>query len=100
MCINEYDPDRGIDTCNIDPSSGSGIMRRLCCRMAWWESSGYRSLCLPSVESEEEEEADDLSVTSTDSEHSAISYVLGDVTHPYANQEDAIIVHCVGMESF
>uniref|UniRef100_A0AAZ3SG76 Chromodomain helicase DNA binding protein 1-like n=1 Tax=Oncorhynchus tshawytscha TaxID=74940 RepID=A0AAZ3SG76_ONCTS len=75
--------------------SGSGIMRRLCCRMAWWESSGYRSLCLPSVESEEEEEADDLSVTSTDSEHSAISYVLGDVTHPYANQEDAIIVHCV-----
>lgn len=68
--------------------------------MAWWESSGYRSLCLPSVESEEEEEADDLSVTSTDSEHSAISYVLGDVTHPYANQEDAIIVHCVGMESF
>uniref|UniRef100_A0A8K9UZS4 Chromodomain helicase DNA binding protein 1-like n=1 Tax=Oncorhynchus mykiss TaxID=8022 RepID=A0A8K9UZS4_ONCMY len=80
-------------TCNIDPSSG--IMRRLCCRMVWWESSGYRSLCLPSVESEEEEEADDLSVTSTDSEHSAISYVLGDVTHPYANQEDAIIVHCV-----
>uniref|UniRef100_A0AAZ3SCN2 Chromodomain helicase DNA binding protein 1-like n=1 Tax=Oncorhynchus tshawytscha TaxID=74940 RepID=A0AAZ3SCN2_ONCTS len=64
-------------------------------KMAWWESSGYRSLCLPSVESEEEEEADDLSVTSTDSEHSAISYVLGDVTHPYANQEDAIIVHCV-----
>uniref|UniRef100_A0A8C7S5L9 Chromodomain-helicase-DNA-binding protein 1-like n=1 Tax=Oncorhynchus mykiss TaxID=8022 RepID=A0A8C7S5L9_ONCMY len=64
-------------------------------KMVWWESSGYRSLCLPSVESEEEEEADDLSVTSTDSEHSAISYVLGDVTHPYANQEDAIIVHCV-----
>uniref|UniRef100_A0A8C7IMT5 Chromodomain helicase DNA binding protein 1-like n=1 Tax=Oncorhynchus kisutch TaxID=8019 RepID=A0A8C7IMT5_ONCKI len=65
-------------------------------KMAWWESSGYRSLCLPSVESEEEEEeADDLSVTSTDSEHYAISYVLGDVTHPYANQEDAIIVHCV-----
>ncbi|XP_071202774.1 chromodomain-helicase-DNA-binding protein 1-like isoform X1 [Salvelinus alpinus] len=66
-------------------------------KMAWWESSGYRSLCLPSVESEEEEEeeADDLSVTSTDSEHSAINYVLGDVTHPYANQEDAIIVHCV-----
>ncbi|KAK6313622.1 hypothetical protein J4Q44_G00150810 [Coregonus suidteri] len=63
-------------------------------KMAWWESSGYRSLCLPSVESEEEE-ADDLSVTSTDSEHSAISYVLGDVTHPHASQEDAIIVHCV-----
>eukprot|EP00063_Salmo_salar_P096253 XP_014071088.1 PREDICTED: chromodomain-helicase-DNA-binding protein 1-like [Salmo salar] len=68
-------------------------------KMAWWESNGYRSLCLPSVESEEEEEeeeeADDLSVTSTDSEHSAISYVLGDVTHPYGNQDDAIIVHCV-----
>uniref|UniRef100_A0A674C1K4 Chromodomain helicase DNA binding protein 1-like n=1 Tax=Salmo trutta TaxID=8032 RepID=A0A674C1K4_SALTR len=69
-------------------------------KMAWWESNGYRSLCLPSVESEEEEEeeedeTDDLSVTSTDSEHSAISYVLGDVTHPYANQDDAIIVHCV-----
>uniref|UniRef100_A0A8K9UJP1 Uncharacterized protein n=1 Tax=Oncorhynchus mykiss TaxID=8022 RepID=A0A8K9UJP1_ONCMY len=79
----------------LDQYPSSGIMRRLCCRMVWWESSGYRSLCLPSVESEEEEEADDLSVTSTDSEHSAISYVLGDVTHPYANQEDAIIVHCV-----
>uniref|UniRef100_A0A674C1J2 Chromodomain helicase DNA binding protein 1-like n=1 Tax=Salmo trutta TaxID=8032 RepID=A0A674C1J2_SALTR len=90
--------DRHPSTCNID--SSSGIIRRLCCRMAWWESNGYRSLCLPSVESEEEEEeeedeTDDLSVTSTDSEHSAISYVLGDVTHPYANQDDAIIVHCV-----
>uniref|UniRef100_A0A6Q2Y1E4 Chromodomain helicase DNA binding protein 1-like n=1 Tax=Esox lucius TaxID=8010 RepID=A0A6Q2Y1E4_ESOLU len=62
--------------------------------MAWWESSGYRSLCLPSVESEEED-SDDLSVTSTDSEHTAIGYVLGDVTHPHAKQEDAIIVHCV-----
>uniref|UniRef100_A0A6Q2Y4P1 Chromodomain helicase DNA binding protein 1-like n=1 Tax=Esox lucius TaxID=8010 RepID=A0A6Q2Y4P1_ESOLU len=63
-------------------------------KMAWWESSGYRSLCLPSVESEEED-SDDLSVTSTDSEHTAIGYVLGDVTHPHAKQEDAIIVHCV-----
>ncbi|KAL1023427.1 hypothetical protein UPYG_G00040680 [Umbra pygmaea] len=66
-------------------------------KMAWWEASGYRSLCLPSVKSEdeEEEESDDLSVTSTDSEHTAICYVFGDVTHPQANKGDAIIVHCV-----
>ncbi|KAJ8409865.1 hypothetical protein AAFF_G00209060 [Aldrovandia affinis] len=68
-------------------------------KMAWWDSCGYRSLCLPSEESEEEEEeeedADDVSVSSTDSDHMAISYVLGDVTHPQAAQEDTIIVHCV-----
>ncbi|XP_033933069.1 chromodomain-helicase-DNA-binding protein 1-like, partial [Pseudochaenichthys georgianus] len=68
-------------------------------RMAWWQSSGYRSRCLPSVESEEEEEEeeeeDDGSVSSTDSDSSAIRYVLGDVTHPQAAQGDAIIVHCV-----
>ncbi|KAJ7993577.1 hypothetical protein DPEC_G00273840 [Dallia pectoralis] len=64
-------------------------------KIAWWESSGYNSLCLLSVESEEEEDSDDLSVTSSDSEHRAIGYVLGDVTHPHAKQEDAIIVHCV-----
>ncbi|KAI4788841.1 hypothetical protein KUCAC02_035599 [Chaenocephalus aceratus] len=67
--------------------------------MAWWQSSGYRSRCLPSVESEEEEEEeeeeDDGSVSSTDSDSSAIRYVLGDVTHPQAAQGDAIIVHCV-----
>lgn len=63
-------------------------------KMAWWESSGYRSRCLPSVESEEEEE-EDSSVCSTDSEDTAIRYVLGDVTHPHAAREDAIIVHCV-----
>lgn len=69
-------------------------------KMAWWESCGYRSLCLPSVDSEgeeeEEEEAEeDSSICSTDSDHTAIHYVLGDVTHPHAAQEDAIIVHCV-----
>ncbi|KAJ8350442.1 hypothetical protein SKAU_G00255720 [Synaphobranchus kaupii] len=67
-------------------------------KMAWWDSCGYRSLCLPSEESEEEEEeeeGDDISVSSTDSDHTAIRYVLGDVTHPQATREDAIIVHCV-----
>uniref|UniRef100_A0A8D0ATL3 Chromodomain helicase DNA binding protein 1-like n=1 Tax=Sander lucioperca TaxID=283035 RepID=A0A8D0ATL3_SANLU len=69
-------------------------------KMAWWESCGYRSQCLPSVDSEEgeeeeEEEEDDSSVCSTDSDSTAIHYVLGDVTHPHAAQADAIIVHCV-----
>ncbi|XP_061081834.1 chromodomain-helicase-DNA-binding protein 1-like [Conger conger] len=65
-------------------------------KMAWWDSRGYRSLCVPSEGSEEEEEEDDdLSVSSTDSDHTAIRYVLGDVTHPQAAREDAIIVHCV-----
>ncbi|KAJ8252744.1 hypothetical protein GJAV_G00205090 [Gymnothorax javanicus] len=66
-------------------------------KMAWWDSCGYRSLCLPSEGSEEEdeEEGDDISVSSTDSDLTAIRYVLGDVTHPQAAQEDAIIVHCV-----
>lgn len=50
-------------------------------------------------EDEEEEEEDDGSVCSTDSDSMAICYVLGDVTHPHAAQEDAIIVHCVGMDS-
>lgn len=65
--------------------------------MAWWESCGYRSVCLQAVESdEEEEEEEDGSVCSTDSDRTAIQYVLGDVTHPHAAREDAIIVHCVG----
>ncbi|XP_067085682.1 chromodomain-helicase-DNA-binding protein 1-like isoform X3 [Osmerus mordax] len=62
-------------------------------KMAWWDSCGYRSRCLPLVESEEEDE--DGSICSTDSEHAAIRYVLGDVTHPHAAGGDAIIVHCV-----
>lgn len=66
--------------------------------MAWWESCSYRSRCLPAADSEEEEEEeeDDVSVCSTDSDSTAITYVLGDVTHPHAAQGNAIIVHCVG----
>ncbi|KAK3575576.1 hypothetical protein QTP86_030436 [Hemibagrus guttatus] len=67
-------------------------------KMAWWASCGYKSLCLPSADSEGEdveEEEDMSSVTSTDSDDTAIRYVLGDVTHPQAESEDAIIVHCV-----
>ena len=68
--------------------------------MAWWESCGYRSLGLQSVDSEEEEEEEeeeeDGSSCSTDSDSTAIHYVLGDVTHPHAAQGDAIIVHCAG----
>ncbi|XP_040896882.1 chromodomain-helicase-DNA-binding protein 1-like [Toxotes jaculatrix] len=66
-------------------------------KMAWWESCGYRSLCLQSVDSEEDEDEEDDggSVFSTDSDSTAIHYVLGDVTHPHAAQGDAIIVHCV-----
>ncbi|XP_061593050.1 chromodomain-helicase-DNA-binding protein 1-like isoform X2 [Cololabis saira] len=65
-------------------------------KMAWWESCGYKSRCLLAVDSEEEEEEeDDSSVCSADSNSMDIHYVLGDVTHPHAAQEDAIIVHCV-----
>ncbi|XP_051803701.1 chromodomain-helicase-DNA-binding protein 1-like [Acanthochromis polyacanthus] len=65
-------------------------------KMAWWESCGYRSRCLQSVDSEEEEEEeDDSSICSTDSDSTDIHYVLGDVTHPHTAQGDAIIVHCV-----
>lgn len=67
--------------------------------MAWWESCGYRSVCLQSADSEEEYEyEDDGSVCSTDSDNTAIHYVLGDVTHPHTAHGDAIIVHCVGMD--
>ncbi|MEQ2225101.1 Chromodomain-helicase-DNA-binding protein 1-like [Ilyodon furcidens] len=66
-------------------------------KMAWWESCGYRSLCLQPVDSEEEgeDEEDDSSVCSTDSNSTDIHYVLGDVTHPHTARGDAIIVHCV-----
>uniref|UniRef100_A0A3Q4GVP4 Chromodomain helicase DNA binding protein 1-like n=1 Tax=Neolamprologus brichardi TaxID=32507 RepID=A0A3Q4GVP4_NEOBR len=66
-------------------------------KMAWWESCGYRSQCLPSVDSEEEEEEeeDGSSMCSTDSDSTDIHYVLGDVTHPHTAQGDAVIVHCV-----
>ncbi|XP_067453808.1 chromodomain-helicase-DNA-binding protein 1-like isoform X1 [Thunnus thynnus] len=65
-------------------------------KMAWWESCGYRSMCLQYADSEEEEEEEDEgSVCSTDSDSTTIHYVLGDVTHPHAAHGDAIIVHCV-----
>ncbi|XP_077202353.1 chromodomain-helicase-DNA-binding protein 1-like isoform X2 [Paroedura picta] len=68
-------------------------------QMAWWEANQYRSCGLASEESSAEEEEGqrpetDLDFTS-DPELSAIQYVLGDVTHPGAGEEDAIIVHCV-----
>lgn len=44
----------------------------------------------------EPDEDDDVSWSSNDSDQTAIRYVLGDVTHPQADREDAIIVHCVG----
>ncbi|XP_051870509.1 chromodomain-helicase-DNA-binding protein 1-like [Pristis pectinata] len=71
-------------------------------KMAWWHSCGYRSLCLPSLDSgsedESEEDENDLpgDLDSADTEQTSIHYVLGDVTHPSAaDKEDAIIVHCV-----
>uniref|UniRef100_A0A3Q2QM69 Chromodomain helicase DNA binding protein 1-like n=1 Tax=Fundulus heteroclitus TaxID=8078 RepID=A0A3Q2QM69_FUNHE len=66
-------------------------------KMAWWESCGYRSLCLQPVDSEEEEEEeeDNSSECSTDSTTTDIHYVLGDVTQPHAARGEAIIVHCV-----
>lgn len=69
--------------------------------MAWWESNSYQSPCLPSEDSEtedledgEEETSDELDGEDLDS--TSINYVSGDVTHPQAGAEDAVIVHCVG----
>nr|XP_023656657.1 chromodomain-helicase-DNA-binding protein 1-like [Paramormyrops kingsleyae] len=66
-------------------------------KMEWWDSCGYRTLCLPSDDSEEDqdEEEDVTSIFSVDSDRTDIHYVLGDVTHPHTAQQDAIIVHCV-----
>ncbi|XP_078265718.1 chromodomain-helicase-DNA-binding protein 1-like isoform X1 [Rhinoraja longicauda] len=71
-------------------------------KMAWWHSCGYNSLCLPSLDSGSEdnsdEDEDDLpgDLDSADTDHTSIHYVLGDVTHPSAaDNEDAIIVHCI-----
>ncbi|XP_072369573.1 chromodomain-helicase-DNA-binding protein 1-like isoform X1 [Scyliorhinus torazame] len=71
-------------------------------KMAWWESCAYRTLCLPALDSESEDESEedenDLpgDLDNTDAEQMSIRYVLGDVTHPMvADKEDAIIVHCV-----
>ncbi|XP_027019191.1 chromodomain-helicase-DNA-binding protein 1-like isoform X1 [Tachysurus fulvidraco] len=69
-------------------------------KMDLWASCGYKSLSLPSADSEGEdeyeddydEEEDNSNVTLADSD---IQFVSGDVTHPQAESEDAIIVHCV-----
>ncbi|TRZ18815.1 hypothetical protein HGM15179_008239 [Zosterops borbonicus] len=70
-------------------------------KMAWWEANHYTSTCLPSEESssEEEFEKDDLGpnvdLDYKDGDQNCIKYVMGDVTHPQAEEEDAIIVHCL-----
>uniref|UniRef100_A0A673U3X8 Chromodomain helicase DNA binding protein 1 like n=1 Tax=Suricata suricatta TaxID=37032 RepID=A0A673U3X8_SURSU len=69
-------------------------------KMAWWKSSNYQSFCLPSEESEQEdlegrEGESSAQLDYEDAESTAIKYVSGDVTHPQAGAEDAVIVHCV-----
>lgn len=71
-------------------------------KMAWWESNGYQSFCLPSEDSELEdlEDLEDGDETSAeldyeDLDSTSINYVSGDITHPQAGEEDAVIVHCV-----
>ncbi|XP_022348378.1 chromodomain-helicase-DNA-binding protein 1-like isoform X2 [Enhydra lutris kenyoni] len=66
-------------------------------KMAWWESNNYQSFCLPSEESEPEDREDERSaqLDYEDPDSTAIKYVSGDVTHPQAGAEDAVIVHCL-----
>nr|XP_020670757.1 chromodomain-helicase-DNA-binding protein 1-like isoform X2 [Pogona vitticeps] len=69
-------------------------------KMAWWEANHYRSYCIESEESSEEEEEEeegrlDVALKYTDPDLTSIRYIMGDVTHPAAGEEDAIIVHCV-----
>ncbi|XP_039697298.1 chromodomain-helicase-DNA-binding protein 1-like isoform X3 [Pteropus medius] len=66
-------------------------------KVAWWASSHYRSFCLPSEDSEAEGGEDDGApqLADEDSDSTSIKYVSGDVTHPQAGAEDAVIVHCV-----
>ncbi|KAG2456634.1 CHD1L protein, partial [Polypterus senegalus] len=73
-------------------------------KLAWWESCGYISTCLQSEDSEEEsvdEESSDvdlsLGLELDEPDLMTIHYVMGDVTHPQASKEDAIIVHCVDL---
>uniref|UniRef100_A0A8C3CAQ2 Chromodomain-helicase-DNA-binding protein 1-like n=1 Tax=Cairina moschata TaxID=8855 RepID=A0A8C3CAQ2_CAIMO len=69
--------------------------------MAWWESNHYTSSCLPSEESDSEEESEEgesglnVELDYRDVDLNCIKYVMGDVTHPKAEEEDAIIVHCL-----
>ncbi|XP_065493811.1 chromodomain-helicase-DNA-binding protein 1-like isoform X1 [Caloenas nicobarica] len=70
-------------------------------KMAWWEANHYTSTCLPSEESESEEEFEEdeaglnVDLEYKDADLNCIKYVMGDVTHPKAEEEDAIIVHCL-----
>uniref|UniRef100_A0A8C7C1R0 Chromodomain-helicase-DNA-binding protein 1-like n=1 Tax=Neovison vison TaxID=452646 RepID=A0A8C7C1R0_NEOVI len=69
-------------------------------KMAWWESNNYQSFCLPSEESEPEvledrEDERSAQLDYEDPDSTAIKYVSGDVTHPQAGAEDAVIVHCI-----
>ncbi|XP_059946374.1 chromodomain-helicase-DNA-binding protein 1-like isoform X2 [Mesoplodon densirostris] len=69
-------------------------------KMAWWESNDYQSFCLPSEESEPEDLEDwederSAQLDYEDPDSTSIKYVSGDVTHPQAGAEDAVIVHCV-----
>lgn len=73
-----------------------------CFRMAWWEANHYISTSLPSEESDSEEEFEEdeagpnVSFDAEDADLNCIKYIMGDVTHPKAEEEDAIIVHCLG----
>ncbi|KAM6217138.1 chromodomain-helicase-DNA-binding protein 1-like [Rhynchocyon petersi] len=69
-------------------------------KMAWWESNNYQSFCLPFEESEPEGSEDEEDESSAELDYqdpdlTSIKYVSGDVTHPHAGTEDALIVHCV-----
>ncbi|NXU32504.1 CHD1L protein, partial [Thalassarche chlororhynchos] len=70
-------------------------------KMAWWEANHYTSTCLPSEESDSEEEFEEdeaglnVDLDYKDADLNCIKYVMGDVTHPKAEEEDAIIVHCL-----
>ncbi|XP_069722992.1 chromodomain-helicase-DNA-binding protein 1-like [Phaenicophaeus curvirostris] len=70
-------------------------------KMAWWEENHYTSTCLPSEESDLEEEPEEneaglnVDLQYEDADLNSIKYVMGDVTHPKAEEEDAIIVHCL-----
>nr|XP_025966351.1 chromodomain-helicase-DNA-binding protein 1-like isoform X2 [Dromaius novaehollandiae] len=70
-------------------------------RMAWWEANHYTSACLPSEESDSEEELEEddvglnVNLDYRDPDLNSIKYVMGDVTHPTAEEEDVIIVHCL-----
>ncbi|KAM7127436.1 chromodomain-helicase-DNA-binding protein 1-like [Ciconia maguari] len=70
-------------------------------KMAWWEANHYTSTCLPSEESDSEEELEEdeaglnVGLDYEDADLNYIKYVMGDVTHPKTEEEDAIIVHCL-----